>query len=138
MKTLSALVAALLIAGCVSTGREVSQDQLADFKRGETTIDQVIAKLGQPTNSNLSMGGARSISYVFTHAQARPASFIPFIGPLVGGSDARSTAVTFFFDEGGRLTDYRSSNSQYGMGTGAAAGSYQPQTPGQPQEAPAK
>lgn len=129
----------LTLFGCVTMGKEITEEQLAGFKKGETTIDQVVANLGSPTSSSVSSAtGQRTISYMFAHAQARPASFIPFIGPLVGGTDSRSTWVVFMFGMDGKLLTYYASQSQLGMGTGAAAGRYQQQTPDQPHEAPVK
>lgn len=123
------------ITGCVSIGKEITADQLNGFKTGETTPDQVIAKLGPPTGSTVSADGRRSMSYVFAHSQARPGSFIPVIGPLVGGTDSRSSNVVFIFGPDGKLANFISSQSQTGMGTGAAGGKYQAPIPDQPQEA---
>jgi len=132
------VVMLVLLGGCVSIGKEVTQDQLAGFKAGETTPDQVIAKLGAPTSNTMSADGRRSMGYVFAHSQARPGSFVPIIGPLIGGADSRSSHVVFMFGPDGKLINYLSSQSQTGMGTGAAGGKYQAPTPDQPQEAPAR
>ena len=138
MRRVFCLIMVLLISGCATTGKEVTQDQLVDFKKGETTIDDVIAKLGAPTSSTVTATGQRTISYVFAHAQARPGSFIPFIGPFVGGMDSRSSMVIFIFGADGRLQNYHASQSQLGSGTGAAAGRYQQPNYDQPKEAPPK
>ena len=130
------VVIGVALAGCVSMGKEVTQDQLAGFKKGQTTPDQVIARLGQPTSKSIAGDGSQSMSYVFAHAQARPASFIPIIGPLVGGTDSRGSNVIFLFGPDGKLINYYASQSQTGMGTGAAGGKYQAPTPDQPREAP--
>ena len=127
-----------LLSGCVSIGKEITQDQLAGFKAGETTPDQVIAKLGAPTSNTSSADGRRSMGYMFAHSQARPGSFVPIIGPLIGGADSRSSHVVFMFGPDGKLINYLSSQSQTGMGTGAAGGKYQAATPDQPQEAPVR
>ncbi|MEQ1601529.1 MAG: hypothetical protein ABL885_07155 [Methylophilaceae bacterium] len=128
----------LLLAGCATVGKEITQDQLTSFKKGETTIEEVVAKLGTPTSSSVTATGQRTISYVFAHAQARPASFIPIIGPLVGGTDSRSSMVFFMFGNDGKLENYTLSQSQFGSGTGFAAGQYQQPNVDQPQEAPVK
>ena len=75
------------------------------------------------------------MSYVFAHSQARPGSFIPLIGPLVGGADSRASNVIFLFGPDGRLITYHASESHTGMATGATAGKCQAPTPDQPKEA---
>ena len=125
----------VLLSACATVGREVSQDQLASFKKGETTAEDVVAKLGPPTSSSISGTGLRTISYMFAHAQARPGSFVPFIGPLIGGTDSRSSMVVFIFGSDGKLQNYYASQSQLGSGTGFAAGRYQQPNVDQPSEA---
>lgn len=129
-----AMIAALMLCGCVSVGREVTQDQLSGFQRGVTTQDQVVAKLGQPTSTTVSASGERSVAYVYMHSQPRAATFIPIVGGLVGGADTRTSQVVFTFDPAGKLVDYKATESNMGAGVGLAGGSYQPQTD-QPAEA---
>jgi outer membrane protein assembly factor BamE (lipoprotein component of BamABCDE complex) len=138
MKHVLICLAAILITACATVGREISQDQLANFKKGETTVEQVVAKLGPPTSSSISGTGLRTISYMFAHAQARPGSFVPFIGPLIGGTDSRSSMVILIFGSDGKLQNYHASQSQLGSGTGFAAGAYQQPNVDQPQEAAPK
>lgn len=129
---------ALFIAGCMTIGKEVTPDQLAGFKKGETTINEVVTKLGSPTFSSVTASGQRTLSYTFAHAQARPGSFVPIIGPLIGGADTRGSSVVFIFDPDGKLQNYYASQSQYGAGTGFSAGKYQQPYHDQPSEAPSK
>jgi hypothetical protein len=130
------IVAALIsLSACATVGREIKQDQLADFKKGVTTPEEVVAKLGNPISSSVNSTGVRSLVYVFAHAQARPASFIPFIGPFVGGTDSRSSSVVFVFGADGKMLDYHASQSQMGTGTGFSSGTYQQPDYSQPQEA---
>ena len=130
------LVSLMVLAGCVSMGKEISQEQLTEFKKGVTTEKDVIAKLGSPTTSSMTASGQRSLGYMFAHAQARPESFIPFIGPFVGGADSRGTTVIFLFGPDGTLTDYYATQTQLGMGVGIEGGTYQEPYRDQPQEAP--
>ena len=128
-----AAACALLIGGCASHGVMVNEQQVQQFKRGESTEAQIVAALGAPT-STMNVNGQRSIVYSGAQAQARPASFIPFIGPLVGGTDVRATSVVFRFDASGRLSDVISSQHASGTGTGFAAGSPMPQVEAQPRK----
>lgn len=107
-------------AGCASHGVMVSDEQVKQFKKGETTESQVVAALGQPTTV-ATVNGQRMLVYSGAYAQARPASFIPLVGPLVGGSDVRASSV-FFRVENGVVVEIISSHTATGGGTGFAAG----------------
>ena len=135
MKTKLVMIgaSALLICGCVASGVIVNEQQVQSFKRGETTEAQIIAVLGAPT-SRSNINGVRSISYTGVHAQARPASFIPYIGGLVGGSDVRHSSYTFTFDSSGKLANIVSTEGATGTGHGFAAGGSMPQTEAQPRQ----
>lgn len=135
MRTKLVVVAAgvLVICGCVASGVIINEQQVQSFKRGETTEGQIIAALGAPT-SRSNINGVRSISYTGVYAQARPASFIPYIGGLVGGSDVRHSSYTFTFDSSGKLTNLISTEGATGTGQGFAAGGSMPQTEAQPRQ----
>lgn len=121
MRYLASLAVVATLAGCASHGVMINQDQLADFKRGVTTEQEVIAKLGRPTMVSQS-GNVRIIVYSGAYAQARPATFIPVVGAFVGGSDVRASSVVFRFDGEGKLADMTSTQTNTGSGTGFAAG----------------
>ena len=132
------LIAALVfLSACATVGREIKTEQLAELKKGETTVEQVVAKLGPPTSTSMNASGQRTLSYFFAHAQARPASFIPIVGAFAGGADSRSAVVVFIFGPDGKMMDYHASESSFGSGYGLAAGNYhaQPGSADQPAEA---
>ena len=132
-KFLASAASVLLICGCMASGVIVNEQQVQQFKRGETTEGQIVAVLGPPT-SRSNMNGRRSISYTGVQAQARPASFIPYIGGLVGGSDVRHSSYTFSFDSNGKLADIISTEGVTGTGTGFASGGSMQQTEAQPRQ----
>lgn len=108
------------IGGCASHGVMLSESQVSQIKKGETTEAQLIQALGQPTTVSM-YSGQRTLIYSGAHAQARAASFIPIVGPLVGGSDARATTAIFRIKDG-IVIDYSYTQSNIGGGTGIAAG----------------
>lgn len=122
MKKLLLIVAAIYLVGCAATGVEVKEESLADLKKGETTIQEVVAKIGNPTTSTLNMDGSRTIMYVYASSTTRPETFIPYVGAFVGGADTKSNVVSLMFDKDGVLQNYTSSASNYGTGMGFAAG----------------
>lgn len=120
-----AFLCALLIAGCVSHGVQVSAEKVAQFKPGVTTEADVVAALGQPT-SVTSMNGQRLLSYAGAQAQARPTSFIPIVGLFAGGADVRYSMTMFKFGADGKLVDTTQTNGASGANTGLAAGTMPP------------
>jgi outer membrane protein assembly factor BamE (lipoprotein component of BamABCDE complex) len=118
---LAACLAALSLAGCMSYGSMVSQQQADQFKTGETTEAQIVAALGPPT-SITTANGTRTLAYVGVKAQARAASFIPFIGPLVGGADSQVNQVIFKLDRDGRLASTETTQTAGSSGMGFASG----------------
>jgi outer membrane protein assembly factor BamE (lipoprotein component of BamABCDE complex) len=134
---IAVLVLALAISGCTTVGKEIAPNQLADFKEGVTTQDEVIAKLGEPTTTTISSDRVVMV-YSFLHTQARPASFIPIVGLFAGGADVRSSMVSFVFDKYGKLERYSHTGTKTGAGTGFASGRYQAPDYSLPQEAIAK
>jgi outer membrane protein assembly factor BamE (lipoprotein component of BamABCDE complex) len=136
MKRIFPTIALALLSSCVASGAKVTEAQLIQFQKGSTTIAQVEQALGAPTSSTLLPNGSHMLMYFYVQAQARPASFIPIIGPLVGGSDSKSNSATLTFDNAGILVSYSASSSSFGTGMGAASGTAIEQTPQQPRQAP--
>lgn len=120
MKRLS-MVVVVVLSACASHGVMVSQEQVSALERGKTTEAEVIARLGQPTSVS-TVNGQRTLIYSGAHAQARPASFIPFVGAFVGGTDVRASSVILRFDATGHLADVISTQTASGTGMGLAAG----------------
>lgn len=123
MRKLIAAGLCLMLMGCVASGTQVKESQLAQFKQGKTTYDDVVARLGPPNSSSLLPDGSRVIVYTYVQAAARPETFIPIVGGLVGGADVHSNMVMFQFTSAGILKSYSSNTTQIGSGTNLEAGS---------------
>jgi hypothetical protein len=125
MKVVLVIATALTLTACVSTGKKVTQEKVAKFKIGQTTYQEVIAELGQPTDSTLHSDGRRSISYFYSQSQVSAASFIPYVGGLLGGSESESTFVYMDFDQKGVLANYSAKSGGSSTGTGLLSGQRQ-------------
>lgn len=123
MKLALAAAVSLFIAGCASSGTQVSQNAAMQFKEGVTTEAQIVAKLGQPTGVTMSSGGIKTITYTGAQAQVKAASFIPIVGLFAGGSDIAVTTAAYQLDTNGLLqkVDYSTANTSTGMGSAPAA-----------------
>jgi outer membrane protein assembly factor BamE (lipoprotein component of BamABCDE complex) len=87
------------VAGCATSGREVTEAQLAAFTPGTSTYGDVMAQLGKPTTMTLSSDGTRMLIYSFAH-----------VGFMV--TSVRSSAVAFYFDKDGKLVRYSTTATQ--------------------------
>ncbi len=130
MKKLS-LACALFLAACASAGVKVDQSKLTSFKKGQTTYGEVVNTLGNPTQTIIADNGDKTIQYAYFSTQARPESFIPYVGAFVGGADSENTVVSLTFDQRDVLKSYTSSQGAVGAGTGFEAYS-QPRKSSQP------
>lgn len=129
---LVAVLLAFTLVGCAASGVKVTEEQLGQFKAGETTIEQAIAAFGQPTSRTRMADGSISLMYVFTESTVRPQTLIPFVGAFIGGADATSNLATLRFDPSGKLLDTTSSTTQIGSGMGFSAGQPAPIVTDQP------
>lgn len=123
---------ALLLSACVSHGVMVTEQQVSQIRRGETSEAEVVAILGQPTSIS-TMNGIRMLIYTGAYAQPRPASFIPVVGPLVGGADVRSSTVAIQITNG-IVSNIHSTHVASASGTGFAAGPAITQVDNQPRQ----
>lgn len=133
-KVFAAGLVALALVGCAASGVKVTDAHLSGLKPGETTEAQVVQSLGAPTMRTRMSDGSTMVIYSYYEAKVRPETFIPFAGAFIGGSDGRTSTVTLRFDQAGKLVDTSSSESTFGYGMGAAAGTISQQPTMQPRQ----
>jgi outer membrane protein assembly factor BamE (lipoprotein component of BamABCDE complex) len=122
MKTMFvAALLALSLSACASSGTQVDPATVASFVRGSTTANQVQAALGEPNTMSMLPDGSRVMVYTYAHTQARPETFIPLIGGLVGGADSQIQTASFTFGPDSVLQTSSRSQTQIGTGTGLSA-----------------
>jgi hypothetical protein len=93
---------ALLLAGCAS-GTYVSEDTRTGFQNGTTTEQQVIADIGQPQQTGLTVAGGKSDTYTWLSGET-PVDYVPIVSLLVG-PDSEYVTVTFEYNAQGVLVD---------------------------------
>jgi outer membrane protein assembly factor BamE (lipoprotein component of BamABCDE complex) len=120
---LSLLVSCL--AACVSSGRKIDQSAADKIEKGKTTREQVINLIGSP--DRITRTGNGDIIYVYNYMRiaAKPASFIPYVGLFVGGSNLQHQMYMVTFGPDGLVKDYLStyggSEVDHGITTGSKA-----------------
>ena len=92
--------AVLALSACVSeNGKEVDQTKVAAFQKGVTTKQQVIDALGPPTSSGFQAEtGQNWLAWSHAKTTISGASFVPIIGPMLGGTSGQVQSCLFYFD----------------------------------------
>lgn len=120
--TLSLLIAiALSSTNCASMGRRIDSEAASKIRVGRTTKQQVLNLLGSPDGSSINGRGETTWTYSYHGAQMKPESFIPYVGPLVGGSKMQQQSTRVVFSSGGVVKDF--TNSENSTETGMNLGS---------------
>ena len=110
---------AVLLFGCASTvGKQITAADVSTFKNGETTMDEVVAKLGPPRTTTINSDGGKTIIYVYVRTEQQPQNFIPFVGLVAGGVNQTSSSMYFVFGPNGKLvtskaTEYQPKSTQF-------------------------
>ena len=113
MKTISAMAAILLLAGCATTGTRVDDAAVDKFTPGVTTEADVTKALGAPQYRSRNSDGTTMVMYNYAHTQVKGATFIPVVGLFAGGVKADMTNARFTFDANGKLTDTSNGGQQF-------------------------
>jgi len=112
-----------LLQSCATVGRKIDQTAADKIQKGVTTKEQVVTLMGAPDRLTRKSNGEMVFIYTYARATAKPASFIPVFGPLVGGANVQHQMFMVLFDANGIVKNFSSSQGATESGTGLAAGS---------------
>jgi hypothetical protein len=110
------LLSGALLVGCMSAGVEVRPEQMATFRRGVTTIQEVTATLGPASVQTALDDGSMLLVYTYVTSRPHPENYIPIVGSLIGGADTHTSAAVFLFDGRGVLKSANTTTSNVGTG----------------------
>lgn len=113
-------LALVALAGCASSGTQVTEQQTTQFQKGQTTRSEVIAKLGQPQASTKMDDGTRVDVYSYVHAAANAASYIPVVGLFAGGAHSTTNTATFTYGKNDVLEKIDTTTASADVHTGLA------------------
>lgn len=110
-----AIVASVMLASCVHIGNEYNRDEetISRLVPGETSCDEAIAAIGEPSSVSRSSDGSRIVSYTRGQMQASPYVYAGVFGRLLAGATGESVididgdTLTLTCDADGILTDYQ-------------------------------
>ena len=127
-KLLSLILLVAWLAGCVSIGRKIDQAAADSIKKGITTRQDVVNMLGSPELITRSSNGDTIFIYNYTRATAKPATFIPYIGPFVGGANIQHQMTSVTFGANGVVKDFATTQGGTESSLGITVGD-KPDTP---------
>lgn len=96
-KLVLALLVALSLTGCMTVGHPYDASKIGQFVVGQTTVDQVVAALGEPQERETESDGAVRLHYQYIPDDAR--NYIPF-NPA--GVHVKNQDTYIYFDRAGR------------------------------------
>lgn len=107
----AAIMLMLLMAGCATTiGKDYDQGKVGQFVPHQTTLDQVIAALGQPQERETESDGSTRLHYQYIVAKGSVSDYVPF-APKSANTDGKDTFL--YFDKTGHYL--RAENNQSAM-----------------------
>lgn len=115
LKWIMAMAAMLLVAGCATDlGRDYDQGKVTQFVPGQTTVDQVVATLGQPQERETESDGTLRLHYQYVSGKASVGSYIPGVDLFDHGSTVKGKDSYIYFDKQGKYL--RAENNQTNTG----------------------
>jgi hypothetical protein len=112
--------ASLAASPCAARHKDITPDQVAAFRPGVATYQDVVGALGRPQTEMLDSDGTRTIQYGAIRAHAKAASYIPVVGLFAGGAIGTSSAVAFTFGPDGLLKRYTTQTTRIDCGAAIA------------------
>ncbi len=111
MRSLYAVMALCLLAtACTeTTGKLVSSNDASQFTPGVSTVNDVEAKLGPPSQARTNSDGTTSLEYDYTHLQTNAATYIPIVGAFAGQTNVNQSTTIFLFAADNTLKSYSTS-----------------------------
>ena len=101
-----AAVLLLLLAGCVSTGRNFDESKITDIKKGETTEADLVKLFGPPESRSSDSDGHTHLDWSYMESRMKGQSFIPYAGAFMGGSDSKHKMLMVTLGADGKVTHY--------------------------------
>lgn len=117
------LLLLIVCQGCVSAGRKIEEDKVAQIVKGQSTRADVERLLGTPTMTSGMDGGTTTLMYMHMRARSDPQNVVPVLALLVGGARTKSETLTVIVGADGTVQDVSSSQMQMHVNTGLINGS---------------
>lgn len=105
------MVVVILLAGCATVGNEKLNEHTKSsisekIKEGQTTKNDVIAALGQPTSVSLTDAGNEVWTYRHARGTPQAHNFIPIVGLISSGANVKTKELVIMFNKDEVVTKY--------------------------------
>ena len=104
-----ALVTALFVSGCASTGTNFDHSKVSQIKKGETTESDLIKMFGEPENRSINSDGVVHLTWMYHESTVKAESFIPYAGAFMGGTRSKAKTLMVSLGSDGKVTSFNSS-----------------------------
>lgn len=99
----SAIMLAVALTGCASTGnealrRETERTVAQKIVQGKTTKSEVRSMFGSPTKTTFTDGGLEIWNYDFSNVSADAVSYIPVVSMFGGSSSGKKKELVVMYD----------------------------------------
>ncbi|MGA7323721.1 MAG: hypothetical protein WBX25_04385, partial [Rhodomicrobium sp.] len=86
--------------------------------KGRTTQAQIRQLYGDPIKTSFTDGGNEIWEYEFSHLQAKPENYVPYVNLLQSGAEGEKKSLVFFFDRNKVVQNYALNNSKVDINRG--------------------
>jgi hypothetical protein len=100
-------ILSILTIGCSTNRKEIQPMQLAGFKKGISTNENVIAVLGAPDQTTLARNGTKTIVYSTIKFKLKGTNS-KLLALMADDPDVTITQTSFKFDQNGKLISFES------------------------------
>ena len=111
MRYLLTLVCVFAIVGCSSVGTPIPKDKINQIRIGVTTEPDLFLLFGTPSTKTLDPSGAIVLTWVYSSATTKPATFVPLAGPFIGGYSTELQQLTVLVNRKGRVERWTMNNA---------------------------
>jgi hypothetical protein len=99
MKKIIVILVALILVACSSAGRRIDMKYVSYIKKGVTTEQRILERLGKPYSTITSSSGSRVHTYMHSKSKVKASTFIPVVGLFTGGVNTKSTVLRITIDQ---------------------------------------
>jgi len=98
------LVILLALTGCATQqiGHDFDATKITQFKPNQTTMDEVIATLGQPMERETESDGSVRLHYQWVKGKGDVSDYIPVVSLFKTGTSTDGKDAFLYFDRAGR------------------------------------
>jgi hypothetical protein len=102
----------LVMSGCATTiGKPYDANKMSSFVVGQTTVDQVVAALGEPMERETESDGSVRLHYEYSEGKATAATYVPVVNLFSHGASVKGVSTFIYFDRSGHYVRYESTST---------------------------